>query len=205
MLECLTFRDMGALIVAPAAVCAEVLHRASFLTANRRLEHTDEFEFPMWISATQIAACAKTEEVQSSLPRLVRRLVHAAGIPTQVAFPAGDSTNLPGGDGELATESNSPWVPKGKSFCESSCEAPVTRKANRDYDKAHDRRSTRSVLIPHLFSSRPVGGARRHGGLKGNEPRQESLRSRMQFSFGIRHRPELHRSPLPREKGWKLR
>ena len=89
----------------------------------------------MRITATQIAEWAETKEAQGSLPRLVRRLVHAAGTPTQVAFPAGDSTSLPGWDGELASEHDSPWVPKGKSFWEFSCEAPVTRKANRDYDK----------------------------------------------------------------------
>jgi hypothetical protein len=89
----------------------------------------------MRITATQIAEWAKTKEAQSSLPRLVRRLVHAAGTPTQVAFPAGDSTDLPGWDGELASEHDSPWVPKGKSFWEFSCEAPVTRKANGDYKK----------------------------------------------------------------------
>jgi hypothetical protein len=89
----------------------------------------------MRITATQIAEWAKTKEAQGSLPRLVRRLVHAAGTPTQVAFPAGDSTSLPGWDGELSSEHDSPWVPKGKSFWEFSCEAPVTRKANSDYDK----------------------------------------------------------------------
>jgi len=89
----------------------------------------------MRITATQIAEWAKTKEAQGSLPRLVRRLAHAAGTPTQVAFPAGDSTSLPGWDGELASEHNSPWVPWGTPFWEFSCEAPVTRKANRDYDK----------------------------------------------------------------------
>jgi hypothetical protein len=79
----------------------------------------------MRIIATQIAKWAGTKEAQGSLPRLVRRLVHAAGTPTQVAFPAGDSTRLPGWDGELASEYDSPWVPKGKSFWEFSCEAPL--------------------------------------------------------------------------------
>jgi hypothetical protein len=89
----------------------------------------------MRITATQIAEWAKTKEAQGSLPRLVRRLVHMAGTPTQVAFPAGDSTSLPRWDGELTSEHDSPWVPKRKSFWEFSCEAPVTRKANKDYDK----------------------------------------------------------------------
>lgn len=89
----------------------------------------------MPITATQIAEWAKTRSAQASLPRLIRRLVHAAGTPTQIAFPAGDSTSLPGWDGELLSERGNPWVPKGKSFWEFSCEAKVTAKANKDYDK----------------------------------------------------------------------
>ena len=51
-------------------------------------------------------------------------------------FPAGDSVNLPGWDGELdVTEHVSPWIPAGKSFWEFSCEKQESKKANRDYDK----------------------------------------------------------------------
>ena len=52
-------------------------------------------------------------------------------MPSQVAFP----TSLPGWDGELVSECGSPWVPKGTSFWELSCDAKVTTKANRDYSK----------------------------------------------------------------------
>ena len=58
----------------------------------------------MRITATQIAEWAKTKEAQASLPRLVRRLVHTAGTPTEVDFPAGDSTGLPGWDGEVVSD-----------------------------------------------------------------------------------------------------
>lgn len=91
------------------------------------------------------------------MPRLVRRLVHTAGTPTQVAFPAGDSTSLPGWDGELASEHDSPRVPKGKSFWEFSCEAPVPRKANRDYDK----RTTQALNEIHTNSTFVFASARR--------------------------------------------
>jgi hypothetical protein len=89
----------------------------------------------MRITATKIAQWARTAKARLSLPRLIRRLVHTAGTPSQAAFPAGDSTALPGWDGEVFSESRSPWVPKGKSFWEFSCEAQVTKKANLDYDK----------------------------------------------------------------------
>lgn len=89
----------------------------------------------MQITATQIAEWAKTKKAQAALPRLVRRLVHAAAAATGAAFPAGDSTGLPGWDGELESERGSPWVPKGKSFWEFSCETKVTTKASKDYTK----------------------------------------------------------------------
>ena len=89
----------------------------------------------MHITATRIADWAKTKEAQALLPRLVRRLVHAGGILTQAAFPSGDSTGLPGWDGELKSDHSTAWIPKGKSFWEFSCEANVTAKANEDYKK----------------------------------------------------------------------
>lgn len=89
----------------------------------------------MQITATRIVQWARTKEAQAALPRLVRRLIHAGETPLQAAFPAGDSTGLPGWDGELLSEHGSPWLPKGKSFWELSCEAGVTAKANKDYTK----------------------------------------------------------------------
>jgi hypothetical protein len=89
----------------------------------------------MRIAATKIAQWAKTARARLSLPRLIRRLVHTAGTPSQIAFPAGDSTGLPGWDGELFSEHGSAWIPKGSSFWEFSCDAQVTKKANRDYIK----------------------------------------------------------------------
>ena len=89
----------------------------------------------MHITATRIDEWARTREAQASLPRLVRRLIHTPGDATQAAFPAGDSTGLPGWDGELDCQQGSPWSPKGKSYWELSCDATVTAKANRDYKK----------------------------------------------------------------------
>ena len=105
----------------------------------------------MRITATKIAGWARTKEAQVSLPRLLRRLVHTAGKPTEVDFPAGDSTGLPGWDGELVSESGSPWIPKGKSYWELSCEAAVTTKANKDYKKRTRKTSkkirTKATLV----------------------------------------------------------
>ena len=89
----------------------------------------------MKVTAKQIAEWADSREAQASLPRLVRRLALNAAMTTRISFPAGDSVSLPGWDGELCSNAGDPWVPKGKSFWELSCEARPTVKANRDYKK----------------------------------------------------------------------
>lgn len=97
----------------------------------------------MHITATKIAQWANTARARLSLPRLVRKLVHTAGSPLRVAFPAGDSTGLPGWDGELLSEHGSPWIPKGRSYWEFSCEVQVTNKANEDYNKRTKQTSSK--------------------------------------------------------------
>ncbi len=106
----------------------------------------------MHITATQIADWAKTTEARSGLPKLVRRLIHELGTPEQISFPAGDSVNSPGWDGEVVNDQTSPWVPRGASFWELSCETNVTTKANSDYKKrtdetSHDIRSKASLVV----------------------------------------------------------
>lgn len=87
----------------------------------------------MHITADQIAEWARGREAQGSLPRWIRRLVHTAGTPVLVTFPSGASINQPGWDGEVHSEYGSPWVPKGKSFWEVSCERSANSKANSVY------------------------------------------------------------------------
>lgn len=84
----------------------------------------------MHITATQIDEWAKTKTAQAALPRLIRRLIHAGASVAGASFPAGDSTGLPGWDGELDALTGNSWIPKGKSFWELSCEAKPTTKAN---------------------------------------------------------------------------
>jgi len=90
------------------------------------------------ITATQIADWAKTNQAQRDLPRLIRRLVHSVASSTNVAMPSGDSTSLPGFDGELFSEAGSTWVPQGHSCWELSCRQDVGVKANEDYNKRTD-------------------------------------------------------------------
>ncbi len=105
----------------------------------------------MKVTATQINEWATTIVDRGELPRLVRRLIHEIGTPSQVAFPAGDSTNLPGWDGQLVIEQGNSWVPKGKSYWEFSCEVNITKKANEDYFKrtkqTNDEERLNSTLV----------------------------------------------------------
>jgi len=88
----------------------------------------------MKIAAIQIARWAETRGAQGHLPELIRRLIHATGgYPKYVDFPSGESITQPGWDGEVESESESTWIPKGQSFWEVSCEKMPTRKANRVY------------------------------------------------------------------------
>lgn len=87
------------------------------------------------ITTKQIADWAATGIAQRELPRLVRRLVHATATTTQIAMPGGDSTSLPGLDGELYSKDGNAWVPQGHSCWEASCRADATAKANQDFAK----------------------------------------------------------------------
>src|SRR5688572_8839262 len=115
----------------------------------------------MRITATRIAQWAKTARARLSLPLLVRKLVHTVGTPLGAAFPAGDSTGLPGWDGELLSEQGSPWIRKGSAVCKFSCETQVTKKANNNYKKRTKRtksnmrkKSTLIVLTAQRWSQK---------------------------------------------------
>lgn len=94
----------------------------------------------MKITAKQIADWAATNEARGELPRLIRKLLHAAGTPTQASMPAGDSVTLPGLDGKFFNETGNAWVPKGFSVWEVSCRGDVTKKANEDYADGLDEK-----------------------------------------------------------------
>lgn len=94
----------------------------------------------MAVPAIKIDEWAKTKAAQALLPRLVRKLIHARLSPDSVNFPSGESTSLPGWDGELSASGGDAWIPNGQSFWELSCERKVSHKASEDY-----RRRTKST------------------------------------------------------------
>ncbi len=69
----------------------------------------------MRVTASHIVDWANThaKEAQNDLPRLVRRLCFLTGSTRQLAFPAGDSTYVPGWDGRLFGDQGNAWVPMG--------------------------------------------------------------------------------------------
>jgi hypothetical protein len=91
----------------------------------------------MQITASHIInwANTKTKEAQANLPRLIRRLCFDAKATRQIAFPAGDSTFVPGWDGVLSSDTGNAWIPTGPSFWEIGCDQEVFAKINSDYQK----------------------------------------------------------------------
>jgi hypothetical protein len=98
-----------------------------------------------YITSTQIADWASTKEAESDLPKLIRRLIHATVNSSSCDFPAGDSINSSGFDGELFCRQETPWTPSGQSYWEVSRRHDVTKKANEDYDKRTDNQQTDEI------------------------------------------------------------
>ena len=70
------------------------------------------------------------------LPALVRRLIcSTSNWLTRLDFPAHESAERPGADGELEATEATPWIPAGRSLWElGTSRVPIT-KANADYRK----------------------------------------------------------------------
>lgn len=97
----------------------------------------------MRLTASHIINWANTQakEAQTDLPRWVRRLCFDAEATRQLAFPAGDSSFVPGWDGILSCERGSAWIPAGSSRWEIGCDQDVHSKANGDYRKRTEQTS----------------------------------------------------------------
>jgi hypothetical protein len=127
------------------------------------------------ISAKEIEKWAGGKAAQAELPRYVRRLIHNVGSITQISVPAGDSTNQPGWDGELTSESGNAWVPAGKSFWEMSCEAQIPQIARRELLMQSSMRRD----APNVWPIGPVRDLL-------NRPEMEGMRAA--FAMGARNK-----------------
>lgn len=94
-----------------------------------------EKDYKMRITASHIVNWVDThaKEAQTNLPRWVRRLCFDAEVTRQLAFPAGDSSFVPGWDGVLSCERGNAWIPTGPSRWEIGCDQNVVGKAEREY------------------------------------------------------------------------
>lgn len=117
----------------------------------------------MRVTTSHIVEWANTQakQAQTELPRLARRLCFLAGSTRQLAFPAGDSTYLPGWDGRMFSDHGNAWVPAGASCWEIGCDQEIGGKANDDYRKrtgqteASERASTTFVFVtPRRWSGK---------------------------------------------------
>jgi addiction module HigA family antidote len=87
------------------------------------------------ITATQIAAWAEKTETRAQLAALLRKLVMSTGTNlSKVDFPAYDNAQRPGWDGQVETDTATPWIPAGASGWEFGCDQQPKQKAEQDYD-----------------------------------------------------------------------
>ena len=76
----------------------------------------------MDITATQIEAWADKISTRAELPALLRRLVATTGTNlSKVDFPAFDNAQRHGWDGQVETDTVTPWIPSGASGWEFGC------------------------------------------------------------------------------------
>lgn len=96
----------------------------------------------------------KKIDARSLLPVLLRKLVHSTGSGlTEVNFPGYDNSQRHGADGQVCSDTATPWIPKGISHWEFGTDKNINKKAESDYlakTKATDvtqRMSTTYVFV----------------------------------------------------------
>ena len=86
--------------------------------------------------ASDLVDWAGRRDSQSLFPLLIRRLIQAtAPRVTEFHIPTGEGVQLPGWDGIVRNEQETPFVPEGTSGWEMSVAAGPQGKAERDYRK----------------------------------------------------------------------
>lgn len=86
------------------------------------------------ITAQEISNWANRIEARGQLAALLRTLVHSTcSNLTFVDFPAFDNSQRRGWDGQVISDSATPWVPRGESGWEFGCDKNHKSKANKDF------------------------------------------------------------------------
>lgn len=103
--------------------------------------------------ATDLVSWANRRNAQSTLPQLLRRLVHAtAERVLRAGFRAGEGVQLGGWDGTVAVEQGNAFVPDGISAWELGVNRDIKGKADDDYEKRRgDPRGIDPALSTFVF------------------------------------------------------
>lgn len=119
---------------------AELLEMQAHFDSHQMREHKKVIAVRTYtpsfldIHAGQIEAWADKIEARSVLPALLRRLVNTTGQNlSRVDFPAYDNAERHGWDGQVETDSATPWIPLGKSGWEFGVSQNPSTKADDDY------------------------------------------------------------------------
>ena len=120
----------------------------------------------LFVSSNDIRGWASRIPARSTLPHLCRQLIHATlRNATKVDFPAYESVQRPGFDGEVICDVANSWVPSGRSAWELSTETGVKGKADKDYEDRttetppEERLQTTYVALTarHWREQKPMG------------------------------------------------
>jgi addiction module HigA family antidote len=114
------------------------------------------------IKASQIEQWASSHDTRSSLPVLLRKLVHSTSSALrQVDFPGYDNAERKGSDGFVEVGAATPWVPEGRSYWEFGTDQRPGAKAESDYkarlgsvDPAERVTSTFVFVTPRNWSGK---------------------------------------------------
>lgn len=106
------------------------------------------------IHAKDIDDWSERIESRSLLPAFLRKLVSTTGKNlSKVDFPAYDNSQRKGWDGQVETDTATPWIPSGKSGWEFGCNENPQQKAEKDYQarmrstSVNERSATTFVFV----------------------------------------------------------
>jgi hypothetical protein len=87
-----------------------------------------------WITSLDLKRWADSIGSRAALSELIRDLIRAS-VPniSDIRFPIGDSSQMPGWDGHLVSSGAPPYVPAGESAWEFGTDRKIAKKANGDY------------------------------------------------------------------------
>jgi transcriptional regulator with XRE-family HTH domain len=90
---------------------------------------------PLWTRAVHLENWAESLDARSTLPQLVRRLVHATCPEVlRIAFPAGEGVGRRSWDGIVETAVGNAFVPAGTSAWEGSAQKDSRKKATDAFE-----------------------------------------------------------------------